>query len=499
MKRLLACAMTCLLSACGTPKEQAEQTVIALTPIIADFVSTVGGDRIQVTSLVPQGTDPHTFEPTMSTLRSVAYADLAFTNGLLLEDQKLRDTINANVPASTRVVELGESSVEHGAYHIALVEDASLNTIWLGLSVTGEPSSDIVTFRATKVTGPGTLSSFTTGTFGQPSTWIDSAGGSTDLQLPTNAHTHMSWGFTEPGIYELTLEAEISGEEQRSLGSTTLTFAVGVEPPADREVADAGHMDIAADPSGGFTLRGEVRGTNVTLDPSATVIAVPHTASTVVPPEPHWRFLGHAGDDVWILAQAVVGKHVHGEIDPHMWLDVHNAIAYVETIAAELSSLDPQGATEYEANAQAYIAELEQLDSWSTSVVATIPEANRKLVTTHDAYGYLASAYDLDVTGFVSPNPSLEPSVHELTVISRILDDIAVPAVFIEAYGASSSDQLRTLATGRDIAVCSLNGDVLNESTYIELMEANIRTLKTCLDPTSLPAWDMETETKVQP
>ena len=82
--------------------------------------------------------------------------------------------------------------------------------------------------------------------------------------------------------------------------------------------------------------------------------------------------------------------HDEGDVDPHVWFDVRNVIHWVETIEQALSALDPANAAAYQANAAAYTQELEELDAWVVEQVAAIPQANRKLVTNHPSFGYLA-------------------------------------------------------------------------------------------------------------
>ena len=72
------------------------------------------------------------------------------------------------------------------------------------------------------------------------------------------------------------------------------------------------------------------------------VIEVPTRALTTIPGEASFRFIGEAGTNVYMLPQAVLGKHVHGDIDPHLWHDVHNAQAYVRVIRDSLISVDPR-------------------------------------------------------------------------------------------------------------------------------------------------------------
>lgn len=492
--------------------------VVASTPILADLAQNVLGERGEVTSLVPPGADPHSFEPSLRSLRELARADIVFSNQLLLEDQALLATMDATRRPGVKNVGLGEAAVAYGARHIALVEDAALSTVWLGFRA-GAPvapqsqegndaapsasttSAPIVSLRALSVTGPGTLAAFTTGTFGQPKVYIDSSRDELGhVDLPAQAHTHMSWAFSAPGIYELRMRAE--GQENgqsRSLGEGTVVFAVGVDPATTgrSRVIDAGHVDITMADSGAITLRGEIESARTTeVSPDSAVIAVPHTVATHIPGEPAWRFLGRAGDTSWVLAQAVLGEHVHGDVDPHLWLDASNAVAYVETIAAELSALDPAGAPTYAANAQAYIARLQGLDEWLRGVVASIPARQRKLVTAHDGFGYLARAYGLDTVGFVTPNPALEPSARQLANLTHTLMDLRVPAVFGEPTTASHAGELRAVASAAGVAVCQLYSDSFDgaATTYEAMMIANGRALKNCLDPGALPAWPPDYE-----
>lgn len=498
-----------VLSGCSRaaePNETGAVKVAASTPIIANLVQNVAGDRTEVTSLVPFGADPHTYEPSLAALKNVARADVVFSNGLLLEDQALTTTINANLPQGTSNIELGEKSVAYGARHIALVEDASLATVWLGFRVEDDATQDAdqrdpnatVTMEAT-AEGPGTLSAFTTGTFGQPTAWIVSGRSAEENQvdLPLNAHTHMSWGFSQAGIYTVNISAYLNrpGAERENLGSSTITFAVGIDPTETGKTrqVNSGHVDITAHTSGEINLRGEVDSEQTAeWEAAESVVVVPHSTATTVPADPSWDFLGHPGSQTWVLAQAVVGRHVHGDVDPHMWLDVANAVAYVEVIRDELTRVDPAGGDEYAANAQAYIDELRRLDAWARQVTASIPERNRKLVTTHDGFGYLADAYGLQVAGFVAPNPTAEPSAQALANLTRTLIDLGVPAVFSEPGSNAHHGELAAAAASANSRVCELVSDTLTDSApnYVQMVKNNIGTLKDCLDPSALPAWD---------
>ncbi|MDO5035111.1 MAG: anchored repeat ABC transporter, substrate-binding protein [Actinomycetaceae bacterium] len=506
--RVLAAGLiaSALLAGCAPASAKTDDTlrVVASTPIVADLVREVAGERAVVTSLVPAGSDPHAFEPPLSAVREVAWADLAFANGLLLESGAIRHTLEANLPRGSRLVDLGEEAPAYGGRHIRLVEDFSLSTVWLGFRSQGLPGAWRI--RAEQVSGPGRLAAFTTGTFGEARVFMASADGlsaADSVALPPDAHTHMSWAMSEPGVYTLDLVQEPLDEDGQEAFATadskglkaTIRFAVGVEPDPQLVQLKSGHVDITASP-GGIVLKADEGGRAVSYDPAEVVVVVPNrTLSTV--PQGNWKFLGKPGEDVWVLAQAVLGEHIHGEIDPHLWHDVMNAVAYVDVIAEKLAKADPANAAVFRARAADFAQELVELDEWARSVLATIPKENRKLVTAHDAFGYLASAYGLEVAGFVAPNPSLEPSSRDMTILTRELRDLRVPAVFENPASTAHQAELRNAARSAGVQVCPIYADTLTAEvpTYVDLVKANVASLKACLDPTSLSALPMGAKT----
>lgn len=475
MKRLAAVACACALAGCVAPEDLAQRDdgvtdVVATTQILADLATNIAGDTARVTSLVPPGADPHSYEPTLRDVRAVANADLVLTNHLLLEDQAIMDTVNNSTLPGTPVIKVAEEAEAYGADLRPLVEDLKLDTAWLGARVAeGEEPIDLVAVGAT---GPGELSAFLTGTFGQPLPYIDTSDGlgETDLiRLPAGAHTHMSWGFTEAGHYELQLEARSDGT---TLGSGTVRFDVGIHPSAD--AIKEGHLDVAY-------RDGRV---GLLLDDGTFAdapVAVPGITLQQVPADPAYRFLGRPGDEVYLLPQAVLGKHVHGEIDPHLWHDVGNAQAYVRVIEREITRANPADRDAIEVNAEAYQHTLSQLDQEVTETLEQIPPERRHLVTTHDAYSYLARAYGLEVAGVVSPNPAIEPSTSDVIALTRTLQNLRTPAVFIEPTEPPGT--LSEIAGTLGIRTCTLHGDALTEDvpTYLDLMRHNANEIKECL------------------
>lgn len=484
--------------------------VITTTGLLRDLVANVGGDRVNVVSLVPDGGDPHSYEPTLRDVRDVVYADVAFSNYMLLEEHSIIKTLDANLRRGVPSISLAEEAVKYAAEIIPLVENVNLDTVWLGLRARGDGrrhgadrSSDVL-LAVTDVSGPGDVYGYLTGTFGSTEVYfnsgdgLDAATGYKDdtATLPADAHTHMSWVFTEPGVYRITFRASLRVDDTSrpvALGEpTTFAFAVGVRPTdagvEDATVIDRGHADITVDLDDGslyalYDPHGGGEGTQTVVPADRTVIEVPSKALDEIPGDTQHRFLGRPGTPIYQLPQAVLGKHVHGEIDPHLWQDVRNAMAYVELMRDTLIAQDPRGARTYRANAAAYLDRLDALDRHVRRTIASIPEERRYLVTTHDAFAYLAHAYGMHVAGFVTPNPATEPSLADRRKLTETVRNLRVPAVFLEPNLAARSSTLTEVAREEGIRVCPIYGDALDDEvdTYIRLIRFNADSLRRCL------------------
>ena len=544
------------------PARDGQLRVVTTTGILADLVRNVTGGRATVSQLVPDGADPHSYEPSLRAIRDVAYADLAFSNYLLLEQHSIIRALDANLPASAQSVSIAEEAAKQGATILPLVEDRALDTLWLGMRVSGDGKryganrASEVDLQVVSVQGPGQASSYLTTTFGTPELGFSSHDGfdaASDykhdtVSLPADAHQHMSWAFTKPGVYRVQFKARLRPVKGKNVEfkTATFTFAVGVDAAAvakreGRVVLGPGHGDVSVDleagritlvadkqasgqawpsaaktasanspsaapspggsasptssapsptPSDGASAPSQsdvvVAGAahvpgHVALDPQRVVVDVPTRTLAQVPQG--YGFVGRAGTQAYILPQAVLGKHVHGEIDPHLWHDVHNAAAYVKVICAKLKQVDPAGASVYEANAARYLNQLAQLDTQVKSTLDTISEANRQLVTTNDAYAYLANAYGLKVAGFVAPNPASEPSLADRRKLAATIKDLHIKAVFLEPNLARTRSTLKVVASEAGVKVCPLYGDTLDNQapTYQAMMRFNANSLARCL------------------
>jgi manganese/iron transport system substrate-binding protein len=187
----------------------------------------------------------------------------------------------------------------------------------------------------------------------------------------------------------------------------------------------------------------------------------------------------HADED----AQTETENAEDAEPDPHVWHNVQNTIRMIREIEKQLSQLAPSNATVYAQKAEALTQDLEKLDTWVKAQVATIPPASRKLITTHDALGYYAAAYNIPVEGAL-----LGVSTDEKPTASRIkklVDEIratGVPTIFAEV--AVNPNLLNTVAkdanvnvSERELVTDGLGAPNSETATYKAMMMANTQAI----------------------
>lgn len=173
----------------------------------------------------------------------------------------------------------------------------------------------------------------------------------------------------------------------------------------------------------------------------------------------------------------VIGGEEGGQGNPHLWLDVRLAARYVERVRDAFVEQDPAGRSAYEANASAYLEALGDLDREMETAVQSIPAQNRKLVTFHDAFRYLAERYGLEVIAVVVPSPGQEPSARDLAELTDTLRSQKVPAAFKEPQ--FDAQVLELAADDVGVHVLDLLSDAYGAgvSSYIEMMRFNIQQL----------------------
>lgn len=173
--------------------------------------------------------------------------------------------------------------------------------------------------------------------------------------------------------------------------------------------------------------------------------------------------------------------HQHDEADPHAWQDPNNVVLYARNIAAALARVDPAGATAYQANAAAYARELQTLDTWAKAQFAAIPAAKRKVITSHDAFGYLAAQYQIQFLAPQGISSDAEPGARQVAQLVRQIQREKIRAVFVE--NMRNPTLLTQLARDAGVAVApALYVDALSAAggpadSYLKLMRHNVTAL----------------------
>jgi zinc/manganese transport system substrate-binding protein len=175
------------------------------------------------------------------------------------------------------------------------------------------------------------------------------------------------------------------------------------------------------------------------------------------------------------------GHHRHGEFDPHAWQSVHNAEIYVKNIADAFCTADAAGCDTFKANAEAYTAQLQALDTEIKAAVAAIPQAKRTIITSHDAFGYLAHEYGLTFRAPEGVSTESEASAADVAALIKQIRENDASAVFVE--NISNPRLVEQIASETGIQVGgTLFSDALSgpdgpASTYIEMMNHNVTTI----------------------
>lgn len=175
--------------------------------------------------------------------------------------------------------------------------------------------------------------------------------------------------------------------------------------------------------------------------------------------------------------------HDEHDVNPHVWVSISKNIEEVSNIAKELSAFDPNHASEYEANADAYIAKLENL---RTEMHAALDNVNNKdIITFHEAFPYFAEEFNLNIAGVIEVEPDSEPSAKEVENIISIINEKNIKALFTEPQYSSKIADTIAKETGASIYTLDpiVTGDANEDAydDYIVKMQENLNTLKEAL------------------
>ena len=173
------------------------------------------------------------------------------------------------------------------------------------------------------------------------------------------------------------------------------------------------------------------------------------------------------------------------DADPHAWQSVANAKIYVGNIRDALAAADPASAQFFRANAESYLAKLDALDREVRAAIAKIPEGRRKVISTHGAFGYFATAYGIEFIAPVGVSTESEPSARDIAGIITQVRSAKIPAVFLENVSDPRLIRRISAETGAKVGGTlysdSLTAEKGGAPTYIDMVRHNIKALTSAL------------------
>jgi len=195
---------------------------------------------------------------------------------------------------------------------------------------------------------------------------------------------------------------------------------------------------------------------------------------------------GYAGAVV-VAAEGVTPRRMDGgtAIDPHAWQSLDNARTYARNIAVGLSKADPAGAAVYDANLTAWLADVATLEAEVRAMVAALPPDRRKIITSHDAFGYFGEAYGLTFIAPQGVSTEAEAAAGVVAALIRQIRQETVRALFVE--NISDTRLLEQIARETNAVIGgTLYSDALSEptgpaGTYLDMIRHNVRTIGSAL------------------
>lgn len=176
----------------------------------------------------------------------------------------------------------------------------------------------------------------------------------------------------------------------------------------------------------------------------------------------------------------------NGHYDPHVWFDVSLWKYAVEAIRDALIKTDPAHESEYQQNADTYLAELTELDTYARDRFASVPADQRILITAHDAFGYMGIAYDVEVHGLQGISTAAEYGLQDVTSMVDLIVEKKIRAVFVESSVSPRSIEALVQGTkskGHEILIGgqlfsdALGAEDTPEGHYIGMVRHNVDTI----------------------
>lgn len=171
-----------------------------------------------------------------------------------------------------------------------------------------------------------------------------------------------------------------------------------------------------------------------------------------------------------------------GKFDPHVWMDVGLWMLVVEAVRDALIQVDPDGEQHYQDNAQRYLARLAALRDYVSRVLATVPEAQRVVISAHDAFNYFGVAYDYEVVGIQGLSTESEAGLARIESLVSLLVERGIGAVFVESSVADrnvraliegAAAQGHQVVIGGELYSDAMGAPGTYEGTYIGMLDHN--------------------------
>jgi manganese/zinc/iron transport system substrate-binding protein len=175
-----------------------------------------------------------------------------------------------------------------------------------------------------------------------------------------------------------------------------------------------------------------------------------------------------------------------GKYDPHIWFDVTLWQLAAQRVKDELAAFDPGSEAAYQANLDAYLAQLDELHAYVQSELARIPEDQRVLITAHDAFGYFGDQYGIEVRGLQGMSTATEATAGDIQELAELIAERQIPAIFvessvppatIEAVQAAVQDRGFDVVIGGQLFSDAMGAAGTPEGTYLGMVRHNVDTI----------------------
>lgn len=179
--------------------------------------------------------------------------------------------------------------------------------------------------------------------------------------------------------------------------------------------------------------------------------------------------------------ETIESEEYENSADPHAWMTANNGITYVKNIRDALIALDPFNRKTYEFNAGVYLQQLEDLDREIFRLIETIPEQQRVLITSHDAFRYFGRYYGVRVEAALGTSTDADVQTDDVNRLTNIIRETGVPAIFVES--TINPKLIRQIAEDTEVIIGgSLYADSLGEpdteaGTYEGMLKFNVATI----------------------